>query len=116
METEASSTDNYNGCKHTDCPERPALSQFAVDGSFDSCFLSLTEESPWFIVNLNRHHPIALIHVLLKKAEQTEETMSVYVGKSPFTIKCYFSSGIFTVQTPNLVSSDSHNTKKFEAL
>ena len=81
METEASSTDNFNGCRHKHCLEKPAMSQFAVDGSVDSCFLSLTEQRPWFIVSLNRHHPIALIHVVLKKADKTEETMSVYIGK-----------------------------------
>ena len=71
METEASSI------------ETTALSRFAVDGSSDSCFLLLTEQRPWFIVHLDRHHPIALIHVVLKEAHKTEETMTVYVGKNP---------------------------------
>ena len=84
METEVSSTDNFDGCRHKQCLEKPAMSRFAVDGNFDSCFLSFTEQRPWFTLRLNRHHPIALIHVVREKPDEAEETMSVYIGKNLF--------------------------------
>ena len=81
METEASSADNYNGCKHKHCKERPGFGRLAVDGSFYSCFLSLTERSPWITVHLNGYHPIALIHVALGEADRRRQK-KVYVGNT----------------------------------
>ena len=79
METQASSTDNYDGCKHNHCPKRLALSRFAVDGNSTTCFLSLKEHHPWFLVKLDRYHPIALIHVVLG-AVDNERKKRVFVG------------------------------------
>ena len=81
MKTEASSTDNYNGCKHKHCKERPGLGRLAVDGSFYSCFLSLTERSPWFIVHFNGYHPIALIQVALGEADR-RRLKKLYIGNA----------------------------------
>ena len=79
METQASSTDNYDGCKHSHCLKRLALSRFAVDGNSTTCFLSLKEYHPWFLVKLDRYHPIALIHVVLG-AVDSERKKRVFVG------------------------------------
>ena len=81
METSASSTDNYGKCKHKHCKESPGSSQLAVDGSSESCFLSLTEYRPWLIVHLNRHHPIALINVV-PAAKDDRFNMKVFVGNN----------------------------------
>ena len=81
MRTEASSTDNYNGCKHKQCKGRAGFGRLAVDGSFHSCFLSLSEHSPWFIVHLNGYHPIALIHVALGEADRRRLKM-IYIGNT----------------------------------
>ena len=85
MKTEASSTDNYNGCKNKHCKEISALGQLAVDGSFDSCFLSLTEFKPWLIVHLREYHPIALVQVALRTPES--EQIRVYVGNGVHCVK-----------------------------
>ena len=81
MRTEASSTDNYNGCKHQHCKERASFGRLAVDGSFHSCFLSLSERSPWFIVHLNGYHPIALVHVALGEADR-RRLKNIYIGNT----------------------------------
>ena len=81
METSASSTDDYGKCKNKHCKESPAHSEFVVDGSFKSCFLSLTEYRPWLIVHLNRHHPIALINVVPGETDD-RFNMKVFVGKN----------------------------------
>ena len=85
MKTEASSTDNYNGCKNKHCKQIQALGQLAVDGSFDSRFLSLTEFKPWLIVHLKEYHPIALVQVALGTPES--EHIRVYVGNVVHRIK-----------------------------
>lgn len=84
MKTEASSTDNYNGCKHKHCKKAPGLGLLAVDGSLDSCFLSLKEHRPWFIVHLNRFHPIVLIQVVTGKADREEEEYTVSIGNNSY--------------------------------
>ena len=83
MKTVASSTDNYNGCKEKNCKESPGFARLAVDGFLDSCFLSLKEYQPWFIVHLEGYHPIALVQVVLGKAVKMEDRMKVYVGNWP---------------------------------
>ena len=82
MKTEASSTDNYDGCKHKLCKVAPGLGLLAVNGAFESCFLSLAQYRPWFVVHLNRYHPIVLIHVVTGKAVRTEEKFTVFVGNN----------------------------------
>ena len=86
MKTEASSTDNYNGCKDKHCKEASGLGLLAVDGFLDSCFLSLKEYRPWFIVHLNRFHPIVLIQVVTGKADRTKEKFNVSIGKNSYVL------------------------------
>lgn len=62
METETSSTNE----------KTPASGKRAVDGSFDTCFVSLTHSNPWFVVHLKRYHPIALVQVSRGKTNLTE--------------------------------------------
>ncbi|XP_067049216.1 fibrillin-1-like [Acropora muricata] len=82
METQASSTDNYDGCKHNHCLKRLALSRFAVDGNSTTCFLSLKEYHPWFLVKLDRYHPIALIHVVLGAVDNERKKQVFVAGKN----------------------------------
>ena len=71
--------DVYNGCKHKHCDARSGLSRFAVDGAYSTCFVSLTEHSPWFVVHLYHYHPISLINVYNRHRFQLE-VMMVLIG------------------------------------
>ena len=62
METDTSSIDE----------KTPASSKRVVDGSFDTCFVSLNHSNPWFVVHLKRYHPIALVQVSRGKTNLTE--------------------------------------------
>ena len=84
MKTEASSIDNYNGCEHKHCKEASGLDLLPVDGFLDSCFLSLKEYRPWFIVHLNRFHPIVLIQVVTGNATRAKEKFTVSIGNNSY--------------------------------
>ena len=75
METETSSTDE----------KTPASGKRAVDGSFETCFVSLTHSKPWFVVHLKRYHPIALVQVSRRKTNLTEG-IKVSVGNNAHQI------------------------------
>ncbi|XP_068753895.1 uncharacterized protein [Montipora capricornis] len=89
MNTDASTTNNYYGCSHKQCKEQPSWSWLAVDGSSDTCFLSMVEHNPWFVVNFTHYHPIGLIHVF-RKASQGKENMKVYIANHGRFVRCAF--------------------------
>ena len=90
-ETEASSVDDYNGCKHKYCDEGFSLSRFAVDGYLERCFVSLTEHSHWFVVHLYHYHPISLIHV--NKGDRSQEITMVLIGNG--WCKLYYCNEVY---------------------
>ena len=70
MNTAASSTDNYAGCKTKDC---------VVDGAIYTCFRSLAENKPWLMVKLKDYHPIFLVRIMTSKKISLEQ-VKIFVG------------------------------------
>ena len=64
MDTTASSTDNYAGCKKKDCKEAKAFVSYVVDGAIYTCFRSLAENKPWLMVKLKDYHPIFWVRIM----------------------------------------------------
>lgn len=73
MDTTASSTDNYAGCKKEDCEEVKAFGRYVVDGNNNTCFRSLADYKPWLMVELNDYHPISLVRIMTSKTISLNE-------------------------------------------
>ena len=79
MNTTASSTDNYAGCKTKDCKEVKAFARYVVDGNIRTCFRSLAEKKPWLMVKLTNYYPIFLVRIMTSEKISLEQ-VKIFVG------------------------------------